>query len=88
MVTKGYRKGVYERVTKGINGGYRWIGQTRPYIRGWRVSSTKLVCGGVQQRVTLPMRDWTTRLAAKAAVGFMVFAAWQEAASFQNVSAR
>jgi hypothetical protein len=22
MVTKGYRKGVYERVTKGIGGGY------------------------------------------------------------------
>ena len=35
MVTKGYRKGVYERVTKGINGGYGRIGQTHPYIRGW-----------------------------------------------------
>ena len=38
MVTKGYRKGVYERVTKGINGGYRWIGQTSPLykrIAGW-----------------------------------------------------
>jgi hypothetical protein len=40
--------------------------EPRPYIRGWRASSTKLACGGAQQRVTLPMRDWTTRSAAKA----------------------
>jgi hypothetical protein len=26
MVTKGYQKGVYERVTKGIGAGYRWSG--------------------------------------------------------------
>jgi len=57
MVTKGYRKGVYERVTKGINGGYQWIGQIRPYIRGWRVSSRKLVCGGECARCSLAVRN-------------------------------
>jgi hypothetical protein len=31
MVTKGYRKGVYERVTKGINGGYPRIGASPLY---------------------------------------------------------
>ena len=62
MVTKGYRKGVYERVTKGINGGYRRIGQTHPYIRGWWVSSTKLVCGGACARCSLSVRNcWKLR---------------------------
>jgi hypothetical protein len=27
MVTKGYRKGVYERVTKGINNRHRRVGR-------------------------------------------------------------
>jgi hypothetical protein len=31
MVTKGYQKGVYERVTKGITGGSGRLGQTRLY---------------------------------------------------------
>jgi hypothetical protein len=34
MVTKGYRKGVYEWVTKGINGRWGGVGQICPYIRG------------------------------------------------------
>ncbi len=58
MVTKGYRKGVYERVTKGINGGYRRFGQTRPYIRGWQASSTKLVCGGGAVECSLLVRNY------------------------------
>jgi hypothetical protein len=39
MVTKGYRKGVYDWVTKGINGRYGQIGQNWPLytkrIAGW-----------------------------------------------------
>ncbi len=62
MVTKGYRKGVYERVTKGINSGYRTDRQIRLYIRGWRLSSTKLVCGGECAQCSLAMRNcWKLR---------------------------
>jgi hypothetical protein len=35
MVTKGYRKGVYERVTKGIGTGYGGVGKTEGWT-GWR----------------------------------------------------
>jgi hypothetical protein len=31
MVTKGYQKGVYERVTKGISSRYRGLALARPY---------------------------------------------------------
>ena len=54
MVTKGYRKGVYERVTKGINGGYRRIGQTRPYIRGWGCLVQSWYVEGRARSVALP----------------------------------
>jgi hypothetical protein len=57
MVTKGYRKGVYERVTKGINGRHRRVGQIRLYKKDGRESSTNEVCGGSARQCSLPVRN-------------------------------
>jgi hypothetical protein len=58
MVTKGYRKGVYERVTLGIRGRHRRLG----WIQRYKDDDGSLVQmgygAGTRGRVTLPMRDW------------------------------
>jgi hypothetical protein len=36
MVTKGYQKGVYERVTKGIRGGRAGYERNRPLLKQFR----------------------------------------------------
>jgi hypothetical protein len=50
MVTKGYRKGVYERVTKGINSRTGQLGQTRLYKEDrWSLVQTCYVEGSARQ---------------------------------------
>jgi len=46
MVTKGYRKGVYERVTKGITSRTGWLGDARLYKEDRGASNTNALCGG------------------------------------------
>jgi hypothetical protein len=48
MVTKGYQKGVYERVTKGISGG-AWVrGQIRFSIRFYQEKTSQVAGQGVK----------------------------------------
>ena len=51
MVTKGYQKGVYERVTLGIRDRHGRLGQRRRYKDEDGESSTKVVCGGGAAKV-------------------------------------
>ena len=51
MVTKGYQKGVYERVTKGISWKTAQVTAKIDYIEQVWASSTNALCGGDAQLV-------------------------------------